>query len=203
MAQALKIVGASPWHGFEKATNEDPIGVSEVLGAGTSLGLDSAELAWVIEKESGWDPGAWNRVSDARGLLQWIPSTRSALNMAPVPRTRAGQAPFVKKYFEQFGRIPPGDVYLAVFYPRAIGKPNSYIIAKRGSKIWEQNRGLRRKGGGAITAGSVRRVGRPLRVEPGETRPVRRRRRKKPNGFGLLALLALFAYTSSRRLRWN
>lgn len=174
------------------------MGVAEVLGAGTKLGLDSVELAWVIEKESAWNPGAWNRVSDARGLIQWIPKTRSLLGMKTVPRTRKGQARWVGKYFEQLGTIPKGDVYLAVFYPKAIGKPNSYVIAKRGSKIWEQNPSLRRKGGGDITAGRVRRVGRPIRVEPGA--PLRPRRRKRRSGAeGSWVLVAALLWFLSNR----
>ncbi len=205
MAQALELVGAGPWKGFERAAIDDPIGVSEVLGAGTKLGIDSAELAWVIERESGWDPEAHNAVSDARGLIQWIPKTRKAMGITSLPRTRSGQAPHVYDYFKRLGRIPRGDVYLAVFYPRAIGKRDGFIIARRGSKIWEQNKGLRGRGNGAITAGSVRRVGSPIRVEPGgRRRPARRARaRAGPAPWGLLALLAALAYTQRRRLGWN
>ncbi len=167
---------ALPMHGFHRALGEDRAGVLAVLQAGADIGLDPDELALVIERESGWNPLAKNPSTNAQGLIQWMPRTRAGLGMPdPIPSTRAGQAPWVKRYFEAIGRpIPPGDVYLAMFYPRAIGKPDDYVIFSARSEAWckanpKERDGwclnapyLRESPTGPITAGSVRRAGSPM-----------------------------------------
>ena len=169
------------WSGFKRAFERDPDGVHDVLHAGAGAGADVNELAWVIEKESGWDPRAVNPQSDARGVIQWMPKTRKALGMPdPFPETLTDQAPWVASYLSRLGAIPKGDLYLAIFYPAALGKPDDTVLFKVGTKGWKQNPGLRTGGDGPITAGSVRELGRPPGPSPGVDAPAAPRRRKTP-----------------------
>ena len=47
------------------------------------------------------------------------------------------------------------DIYLAVFYPAAIGKASNYVIAKSGSTIYNQNAGLDINRNGVITISDI------------------------------------------------
>ena len=129
--------------------------------------IDPRQLAWLIGLESGWRPDAINPVSEAAGLIQFMPATLAAMGAPPsrkmVKMTRRQQAYWVARYFSGSGkRIAwPGDVYLAVFYPEALTQGDTWVIAAPGTLIWQQNRGLREPGDGAITAGSVRAIGIP------------------------------------------
>ena len=193
-------VGASipdaPWPGLARAVEEDQDGVLAVLQIADELGLDSQELAWVIERESRWLPDAINPHSRAAGLIQWMPATQRALGMPdPTTLSRAEQAPWVAKYLRGVGRpIPRGDLYLAVFFPRAVGAPGAHIISAPGSQVWRANPGLREPGEGAITAGSVRRAGTPPGARRAARRPV------AAAGGGLLWLAALYLILRSCKL---
>jgi hypothetical protein len=188
---------------------QDPDGSAEVLNAGMRAGIDPEELAWLIDRESGWNPEARN-ASGAYGLLQWMPKTRQALDMGE-PKTRAEQAPFVEAYFKAIGRrIPKGDAYLATFYPAALGEPDGFVIAEPGSRIWEQNPSLRSPGDGAITAGSVRRAGSPPSSAPVAASPRPGARARAPRAssvpWWLIAGAAWYFSRGKRgkgaRLRW-
>jgi len=218
------------WPGYNRAVREDPDGVRAVLSAGASADVDVRELAWVIEMESGWNPAAQSPKSSAAGLLQWVKSTRKALGMPEsqaqtAAMSRAQQAPFVAKYFEAVhvpGPPPAGDVYLAVFWPEAVGKPASWTIARddgfsdslslpgdhytdkvrvpRFKAVWRDNPGLRVSPKGPITAGAVRAMGTPPEqggpgMEDPDAPPDRPRKR---SGEPLLWLLALYVLSRKR-----
>ena len=186
----------APWPGLARAVEVDQDGVLAVLQIADELGLDSKELAWVIERESSWLPAAVNPLSRAAGLIQWMPATQRALGMPdPTTLTRAEQAPWVKKYLQAVGRaIPRGDLYVAIFWPRAIGAPAAHIISAPGSQVWRANPGLREPGEGAITAGSVRRAGTPPGARMAARRPV------AAAGGGLLWLAVLYLLLRSCKL---
>lgn len=164
------------WDGYKKAVKADPAGVATVLSIPLEkyatperLSMQPSlkdELAWVIEVESTWDPAIQNPYSNATGLIQFIPSTAAKLGtttQALKGMNRAEQARYVQAYLDLVMPKPrlrrPGDLYLSVFYPNAIGNADSSVIAPVDSKIWTQNPGLREGSNGPITAGSVRRRG--------------------------------------------
>jgi hypothetical protein len=68
--------------------------------------------------------------------------------------TRGEQMIFVDKYFSQYGsRLQGGninDLYMAVLWPAAIGKPSSYVLFREGTKAYKQNSGLDINGDGTI-----------------------------------------------------
>lgn len=132
-----------------------------VLAEGERRGWPRGELDAVISLESGWNPRARNPVSDASGLIQFMPATLKILGWhqgaaAFRELSIAEQAPWVGKYLSGLPRWRvPGDTYLAVFAPAYVGSPDSRILFPRGSKAWQQNPGLR-GADGEITAFSVR-----------------------------------------------
>lgn len=165
------------WEGYLAALEEDPLGVAYVLGTTfkatpkrrAAIPDLQTELAWCIEIESGWRTDARNPISNASGLLQFMPSTAKAMGTT-VEKLRAmsrvEQASYVQKFFDMndWTMAAFGDVYVAVFFPAALGKPNEHVIAAKDGpnvKIWEQNPGLRESPDGPITVGRVRQLGTP------------------------------------------
>jgi hypothetical protein len=164
----------APWSGYDAAYAQDPSGVMRVLQVATWQRFSRRELAWVIEHESYWRPDATNMATGATGLIQFMPDTARKLGTSVDDlraMTRAQQTGYIRKFYAPHaGRIRrPGDVYLATFYPAALGWDDSAVIFAVGTKGWEQNRSLREgwhqgmksDEGGPITAGSVRARGIP------------------------------------------
>lgn len=137
--------------------------------AARRLGVDVDWLATIISFESAgtFSPSKLNAAgSGAFGLIQFLPTTAARLLALPkaeaVERGRAMSFTeqlneMVVPYFESFRRRFESleDLYAAVFYPVAMGKPASYVIGASPSKVYTQNRGLDREGKGFITAGDM------------------------------------------------
>ena len=114
-----------------------------VRAAGTLSIPDPGWLANLMSFESNLKPQARNKVSGATGLIQFMPSTAKSLGTSTDALYRMSatqQLPFVIKYLKKMrGRgayNTSGDLYMAVFYPVAIGKPPTYDIAGH----WARNR---------------------------------------------------------------
>lgn len=173
------------------------------LQPAVEAGWPVAELDATVEIESGWDPTAWNpdpaHPSDpnrgASGIFQAMPGTLRALHFDGTPEAfRLLDAPAQAAVMAQFyERVPrpwrqPGDTYLAVAAPAALGEPDDHEVYAQGSKAWERNPGWRGPDG-RITAGSIRAVllrrlarpgNRPLpKPQPDRPKP-RPRPRPKP-----------------------
>lgn len=114
------------------------------------LNIDPNWLMLVMYKESKIDPAARNPISDASGLIQFMPATAIGLGTS-VQALRlmdsVAQLNFVYDYYKPFrGKINNAiDLYRATFYPYAMGKPGSYVIgsekgAQRLKVIAEQNK---------------------------------------------------------------
>lgn len=140
--------------GFRSALAETALG----------LGLDPSFLAACMKVETGgtFSPSIRNPFSGATGLIQFMPDTALAYGttvdqLARMSATK--QLEYVKRYFAPYaGRIRrdvPGDYYLAVFWPAAIGRDKSEVIASAGDTVYAQNAGLDRDGDGRITVGDV------------------------------------------------
>ena len=103
----------------------------DVVALGRELGVDPAWIANVIQFESGWNPQAVNSKSGASGLIQFMPKTASGLgtSVSAIRTMNAKQQwPYVRRYFLPYrGRLSSQiDVFMAVFYPKAIGKGENY-----------------------------------------------------------------------------
>lgn len=93
---------------------------------------------FLFETIGSLSPSKQNADTLATGLIQFMPNTARVLGTS-VDRLRNmsfdDQLVYVRKYFDQNGYTKkvrssndPLDCYLAVFFPAAIGKPDSFVI---------------------------------------------------------------------------
>jgi hypothetical protein len=71
--------------------------------------------------------------------------------------TPVAQLDFVQKYLQPFrGRMKTlSDVYMAILFQVAVGKPEAFVLFRSGSKAYEQNKGLDSNKDGQITKGEA------------------------------------------------
>lgn len=162
------------WEGYLSAFMVDPEGVARVLGTKVQATIQrqgqlpsvQTELAWVIELESAWRPEIQNPLSQATGLIQFLPSTAKEIGTtvdALKAMSRGDQSVYVQKYFDRVNKIAiyVGDIYLMVAAPSVVGQPDNTVVYPVGSKAWKDNALWRSPGDGPVTAGSIRKVGYP------------------------------------------
>lgn len=124
--------------------------VTKVVKICDELRISPDWLMFVMWFESRLNPQAVNPISGATGLIQFMPSTARSLgtNTAVLKRmNNVQQLDYVLAYLRPYkGRMKTWvDVYLAVFYPRAMGNPNFVItsdIIARQNKIFDLNKDL-------------------------------------------------------------
>ena len=76
--------------------------------------------------------------SGAVGLIRFMPSTERGLGTSTEALTRMSaveQLDWVRMYFKPYaGRLKTlSDVYMAILWPKAIGKPEDYVLFTRPS----------------------------------------------------------------------
>ena len=136
---------------FEEYIKDNRIEFTEkVNNICTELRIEANWLMFVMWFESRLNPQAVNPISGATGLIQIMPSTARGLGTTTAVLKRMSnvqQLDYVLAYLRPYkGRMKRWvDVYLAVFYPRAMGNPNfvitSDIVAKQ-NKIFDLNKDL-------------------------------------------------------------
>lgn len=112
------------------------------------LGIPPSWLMACIAFESGrtFSPSVRNKQSGATGLIQFMPSTAEYLGTttdALATLSAEEQLDWVEKYFQPYaGRLKTiSDCYMAILYPKAIGKPEDYPLFSSG-EAYAQNKGL-------------------------------------------------------------
>jgi hypothetical protein len=125
------------------------------------IGADPSAFMAAMAFETGgtFDPAVRNSQSGATGLIQFMPKTAIGLGTTVdelAKMTAVDQLDWVKKYFVKngytgcIGTLP--DLYMAILWPAAIGKPSDYILIRDdGGKAYIQNRGLDLNRDGNIT----------------------------------------------------
>lgn len=98
--------------------------------------------------------------SGAVGLIQFMPNEAVALGTTAEhlsQMTAEEQVNYVYKYFKPFtGRLHNlGDVYMAILWPRGVGKSDTYPLFDRrqSSTTYRQNAGLDLNKDGIVTRG--------------------------------------------------
>lgn len=145
---------------------EDVQGDTEFLNAvdntANMLGVTSDQLLAVMDFETigSFSPSEKSKTSSATGLIQFIESTAGDLGTSTeelAKMTRAEQMVYVDRYLSRFqGRIKnTGDIYMAVHWPRAVGKKDSYVMYRRGSDNYSANQSLDTNGDGTVTRGEA------------------------------------------------
>lgn len=131
----------------------------KVIEIANRLEMEPDHLMAIMAFETGrsFNPAIVNRAgSGATGLIQFMPATARDLGTTTAALARMSaidQLDYVERYMAPYrGRI--GDIqsaYMAVLYPRAIGKPSGHVLFRKGSRAYKLNRGLDRNGDGQIT----------------------------------------------------
>ena len=128
--------------------------LSKVREICKSLDIDPDWLMLVMWFETArtFDPAKVNPVSSATGLIQFMPKTARSLGTtteALKNMSNVEQLDYVKRYLAPYaGKMKNWlDVYLAVFYPVLIGKPDSYVIDReivaRQNPVFDLNKDLK------------------------------------------------------------
>jgi peptidoglycan hydrolase-like protein with peptidoglycan-binding domain len=121
-----------------------------------TIGCDPNFLMACMAFETGetFSPSVRNRMSGATGLIQFIPSTARGLGTstdALAAMSAVDQLDVVEKYFRGKAVRTLEDVYMAILWPRAIGKENDFVLFATPSRAYRQNAGLDRNRDGRIT----------------------------------------------------
>ena len=129
------------------------------------LRMAPGSLLAVMRFETGgtFDPAERNRAgSGATGLIQCMPSTAKSLGAstdALAKMSAEDQLDYVEKYLRPYtGKMGTlKDAYMAVLYPKAIGKPEWYPLftASQQPTAYQQNAGLDRDKKGMVTVGDA------------------------------------------------
>jgi len=126
----------------------------------TELKCSYLDLLCCMAFETGrtMDPGIQNSIG-ATGLIQFIRPTAVSLGTTTDElrtMTRVQQMDYVLKYFKagpiaKLSSVTLEDLYMAILWPAAVGKPNDYVLFSSPSKAYEQNKGLDLNKDGNIT----------------------------------------------------
>ncbi len=136
---------------FEEYIKDNRIEFTEkVNNICTELRIEANWLMFVMWFESKLNPQAVNPISGATGLIQFMPNTARSLGTTTAAlrhMSNVQQLDYVLAYLRPYkGRMKRWvDVYLAVFYPKAMGKPDFVItsdIVARQNKIFDINKDL-------------------------------------------------------------
>ena len=125
--------------------------ISKVKEISELLSINPEWLMFTMWFESRLKANAINPKSMAAGLIQFMPSTAKALGTSTdglLKMSNIEQLDYVYKYLKPYkGRMKTWvDVYLAVFYPAAMGKGDNYVIKSdlvaKQNQIFDLNKDL-------------------------------------------------------------
>lgn len=112
--------------------------VKKVNEVSDRLGINPQWLMGVMWKESKISSSIQNPISNATGLIQFMPKTADRLGIS-VDELKVmdpiRQLDFVEKYYKPYkGKIKSFvDMYLATFMPIALGKPDNWVMEYKGA----------------------------------------------------------------------
>jgi len=111
--------------------------------------LKSEWLLKVFLKEANLNTKAKNRHTGAVGLIQFTPATAKYLGTTVTKLYNMSfmeQLDYVEKYLEKLSKGKKirsyEDLYLLVFYPRALSRHEDFVIGKYNSILFKQNKGM-------------------------------------------------------------
>jgi len=122
-----------------------------------NLGVDPNYMISAMALETGetFSPSITNP-NGATGLIQFTPETASELGTTIADlaaMTAVEQMDYVEKYFDPYRNLLATieDVYMAILWPAAIGKANSWALFSAPSAQYERNSGLDADKDGCVT----------------------------------------------------
>ena len=118
----------------------------KLMAISAELGVDPNYLMAAMAFESGrtFSSSIQNPKSRATGLIQFMPATARHLGTtveALKRMTPVAQLDYVRRYFEPYrGKLRDlSDVYMAILWPKAVGKPASHVLFARGTVQYKLN----------------------------------------------------------------
>lgn len=134
----------------------------KVLSIAQSVGCDPSYLMACMAFETGrtFSPSVRNPNSSATGLIQFMAATARDLGTtteALAAMTAEEQLDYVARYFAPYrGRLRSlSDLYMAILWPAAVGKPDDHVLWSDESRAYLVNRGLDLDKDGAVTKGEA------------------------------------------------
>lgn len=120
------------------------------IGEGSDDGLSKLLTCMAWETGYTFSPGVLNKAgSGATGLMQFMPATARALGTTTAKlaaMTAEDQLNYVWKYLADYkGKLKSlSDLYMAILWPKGVGKPETYVLWDRASKptTYRQNAGF-------------------------------------------------------------
>ncbi len=145
---------------------------NRILEISADLGTEPSHLMAAIAFETGktFSPSIRNKASGATGLIQFMPSTATSLGTSTdelAGMSAEAQLDLVARYFQpNRGKLRTlADVYMAILWPAAVGKPADYVLFAKPGVAYQQNAGLDRNQDGKVTKTDAERQVRRLLAE--------------------------------------
>lgn len=133
-----------------------------VLAIAAGIGIDPSWLMACMAFETGrtFSPSVRNPASSATGLIQFMAATARDLGTttdALAAMTAEAQLDYVARYFAPYrGKLRSlSDVYMAILWPAAVGKPDDAVLWDADDRAYLVNRGLDLDKDGAVTKGEA------------------------------------------------
>jgi hypothetical protein len=130
---------------------------AKLIQIARNIGVDPNFLISAIAFETGetFSPSIKN-ASGATGLIQFTPVTAIELGTTTddlAAMSAVDQMDYVEKYFDPYkNRLETiEDVYMAILWPAAIGKANSFVLFGKPSAQYDRNSGLDTDKDGNVT----------------------------------------------------
>lgn len=150
---------------FPSHIRDDRDFLQAVSSTSSRLGVDPSDLMRVMYFETGgsFDPAQKNMGgSSGTGLIQFMAATAKELGTTTerlAGMSRSEQMYYVEKYLtpKLQGVDNPtfSDLYMAVLWPKAVGKDDNYVLWNKGTAQYKANSGLDMDGNGTITKGEA------------------------------------------------
>jgi len=144
---------------IEKVPGDKATFAKGVKALARKYGINPNWLMALMNSETGGSFRADQRNaagSGATGLIQFMPATARSLGTTTeylASLTNVQQLAWVDKYIAYTMKYlgvdkikDYDDLYLLIFYPKAVGKKDSYVIAKPDTITYRQNKGVDMKG---------------------------------------------------------
>lgn len=127
--------------------NQEAFG-KKVIEVSASLKIAPEWLMVVMNNESGLQSWIKNPTSSASGLIQFMEATAKGLGTTTAElraMSNVKQMDYVQRYMQPYAsKIKDvSDVYLAIFFPAALFKPDSFVFptwASNANKIFDLNK---------------------------------------------------------------
>jgi len=135
----------------------------KTVAAGLKCNYIDLLSCMAVETGGSFNPAIRNKVSNATGLIQFLPPTAIKLGTTVdylASLTRTDQMDWVNKYYggtriPKLSSVSITDLYMAILYPIAVGEPLDYVLFRAGSIQYTQNSGLDSGRKGYITVGDA------------------------------------------------